>query len=553
MAVLMAAATVSLSAAKEHVAERFEIAAMVMPDGSLEVVETITFRFTGGTFTTVDRDLPRGDSDGIEVIDAAMDGAVMPRGDDAGQVEIDQERRRARVTWRFAPTEGTHAFTVRYRYRGVVQQGEGEDWFLWRPFPSRFDYPIEFGTAMLMWPEGMSLRRLPDAQGPLTSTSPADREFTVTVADYRERDDDVRVTVRFDAGAFMGPEPVWQRDALRADRLAPAFMAAGAMILAALGLVLWLFFLRYRRDGREAPLPSGSVTSPPADLPAPIGGAITTGRVSVSWPQLFAGVFELARRGVLRIEEEGEGGLLRKRRFTLRRETGHAHAAPLRPHEEAILDALFKKGESEDRFDRALQRLGGRAGHVKKAMALEMKAAGLIDEERREGARAFVISGPVVMALALLVAVVLAATGMRLGAFSLFVPGALLVAGFVLLLIGTTFSTLTKSGLRAAREWRAYGQHLKSEFTQGRVPHDGEAIGRMLPYAAALGVLKPFGKALEKIDVRNLPAWLRTVDAAGGSAAMVAIIASGSHSVSHGTGGGAGGGGGVGGGGSSAH
>lgn len=553
VAAIVVAAVVALGAAdKEHVAERFDVKAAVLPDGSLEVDETIAFRFTGGTFTAVTRELRAAESDGIHIVDALMDGRPMPRGGEEGQVEIDAGRERTRVEWHFAPAvDRVHTFTLRYRYAAVVRQGDGEDWFRWRPFPDRFDYPIEAGSATVTWPANATLRRMPDVEGAAAATSPSadGRGFAVTVANYRERDDNVRLTIRFHAGAFAGPEPVWQRDARRADRLAPAFMAACAMILAACGLALWLFFLRFRRDGSDPPPAAGTVTTPPGDLTPALGGTITGGRVSISWPQLFAVVFDLARRGVLQIDEPADGGLLRKRRFRLAR----GGAEPTRPHEQAVLDALFKDGAREERFDRALRRLGTRAGKVKRAMQGELASAGLIDADRKEGGKALAISGGVLMAVALAAAFALAATGMRLGEASLFLPLGFFVAGLLMLIIGASFSTLTRSGLRSARQWDAYRRHLKGEIKQGRVPHEGEAIGRLLPYAAALGVLAPFGKALSKVEVRNLPQWLRTLDAAGNpGAAMIAIITAGSQSMSHGASGGAGGGG-VGGGSSSAH
>lgn len=543
-AVVVLSVTAGAAAKKEHVAERFDVTAAVQPDGSLEIVETIAFRFSGGEFTIVERELRGTETDGVQVIDAAMDGRVLPRGDGAGQVEIDASLRRARILWHFAPiAEGVHRFTLRYRYAGVVRHGEGEDWFRWPPFPTRFDYPIEAGTVRLSWPEGTRLRRLPDVEGPVASTTPEANAFVVTVANYRQRDDDVRMTVRFEPGAFTGAEPAWERDATRADRMAPAFWAGAAMILAATILAVWLFFLRYQRERVERS--SRPVAAAPDDLPAAIGGAIMDGRFSLAWPQLLAAVFEMARRGALRIEQETTGGLFNRPRFLLRR----GDAGTLRPHERAVIDALFKDGEDSERFDRALQRLRGRIGKVKRAMHGELDAARFIDAERREGGRALAISGGVVMVLAGVVGAVAIASDLRLGQSSLAVPLALLVAGLVLFVVGATFSTLTQAGLRAAREWEGYQRHLKAEIKASRLPNDGEAVGRLLPYAAALGVLPAFGKALEKMEIRHLPSWLRTLDAAGGSAAMVAVITAGSRSMSHGAGGT--GGGGVGGGGAS--
>ena len=75
-----------VGAAKQHVAEQFQVVATVLPDGSLDVVEEIAFLFRGGTYTEVTRELRATETDGVEVIEASMDGVVLPRGDGAGQV-----------------------------------------------------------------------------------------------------------------------------------------------------------------------------------------------------------------------------------------------------------------------------------------------------------------------------------------------------------------------------------------------------------------------------------------------------------------------------------
>lgn len=535
-----------VAADKKHVAERFDVTATVQPDGSLEVVETIAFRFTGDTYTAVTRQLRATESDGVEVLDASMDGRVLPRGEDEGQVEIDVERRRVNIEWHFAPTvDRVHEFSLRYRYKGVVRHGAGEDWFRWPPFPSNFDYVIERGVARLSWPAEAQLRQQPGIEGPVSASGAVDDGVEIRVARYDEDEDPVMLTVRFEPGVFPAAEFQWERDARRAEKMAPAFIAGGVMILAATALALWVFFLRYRRDTADWRV-AQSVTSPPDALPPALAGSISRGRVSVSWPQLLAIVFDLARRGAVQIEEKDGRGVLSRRKFVVRRGTG----VSMRPHERALIDALFKPGENEDRFDRALSRVGYKSGKIGKAIKSDLDAERFIDPDRREGANALTIGGVVVIVLAIALTVVLAATGMRLGPAALVIPGALAVAGLAMVLAAATFSTLTMAGLRAAGQWAAYRQHLKDAIKQRQVPADGEAIGRMLPYAAALGLLSNFGRALQKIDVRNVPAWLRSLDSAGGSAAMIAVITASSRSVSHGASGG-GGGGGVGAGGSS--
>lgn len=553
----LALAVAAPRAAKEYAAERFDVIGTVNPDGSIEVTERIAFRFTGGDFTQVTRELPTRETDGVRVIEASIDGRVLPAGDAAGQVEVRESNSRTRVIFHFEPSKDVvRVFTLRYRYAGVVRYGEGEDWFVWRPYPGQFEYRIEAGEVRLTWPEGVRARRLPDVEGAAATTTPLEQGFALTVANYRERDDDVRLTMRFEAGGFKGAEPQWQRDARRADRLAPAFFAAAAMIAAATALALWLFFLRFRRDPVER-VGAGSVASPPDDLPPAMAGSIAQGRVAVGGAQLLGAVFDLARRGAIGIEERAAGGVFKKRTFVFTR----GKEASLRPHERAVIEALFKEGQPEAPFGKALRQLSARARKIGKVLTGELDAAGFIDRERREAGRALAIAGVVVMVFAAILAIVAIATATALGETSILVPAAFGLSGLVMAITGSAFSSLSRSGASAGRRWQAYGKHLKSEAKSGRVPADGEQIGRTLPYAAALGMLSQFGKALEKTETRNVPSWLRTLDAAGsqggsgGNGAMIAMIAAASSSMPHssgGTGAAGGGGGGVGGGSSGA-
>src|SRR5688500_11523024 len=91
--VLVVPGAATLRAAKEHVAERYDINAAVRADGSLVVEEEVAFRFTGREFTYVHREIPANNTDGIEVLGAAMDGRELPWGEEQGQLEVDYGRR----------------------------------------------------------------------------------------------------------------------------------------------------------------------------------------------------------------------------------------------------------------------------------------------------------------------------------------------------------------------------------------------------------------------------------------------------------------------------
>jgi len=89
IALLLCAIPLSVGAAKSYSAERFDVDWNLTESGLLEVTETVVFKFAGGPFTFVYRDLPTAYSDGIWDIEASLDGQPMPKGSQAGQVEIE--------------------------------------------------------------------------------------------------------------------------------------------------------------------------------------------------------------------------------------------------------------------------------------------------------------------------------------------------------------------------------------------------------------------------------------------------------------------------------
>ena len=107
--------------AKEYSAERFDVSIAVQEGGSLIVTEAVSFKFVGGPFTFVFRDIPTDKTDGISISSASIDGQTMQRGTEAGQVEIAYGNP-VKVTWHFAPvSDQTRTFVLTYNVQGGFQ------------------------------------------------------------------------------------------------------------------------------------------------------------------------------------------------------------------------------------------------------------------------------------------------------------------------------------------------------------------------------------------------------------------------------------------------
>src|SRR5215831_20038407 len=109
---LMLAAAVTPAPAKDYRAERYDVALNLDLQGKLTVTETVEFRFLGGPFHFVFRDLDTRYTDGISEV----------RASGPGDVEISHGSP-IHVRWNFEPvSDVTRTLTLSYTVAGVIQK-----------------------------------------------------------------------------------------------------------------------------------------------------------------------------------------------------------------------------------------------------------------------------------------------------------------------------------------------------------------------------------------------------------------------------------------------
>ena len=99
---LAAVSLAAFAAAKSYSVERFEVNARLLSDRSLIIEERITFRFEGGDYTYVFREIPQDRTDGVSDLQAGMDGVPFRTGAGPGSIEL-KEGRSVRVTCQYLP------------------------------------------------------------------------------------------------------------------------------------------------------------------------------------------------------------------------------------------------------------------------------------------------------------------------------------------------------------------------------------------------------------------------------------------------------------------
>jgi len=516
---VLALSIVPEAAAKGYTAARFDSAIRILPNGSLEVVETVVFRFDG-EFKYVYRELPRRRTDDIEVVSAEMDGRTLPFGTEPGQVDV-RRRSTVRVEWKFAPVaDSAHTFVLTYIVHGVVQRASGRDVLEWVALPTDHDYRIDESQVRLALPAAPSSQPVVDSRRVTALTfQPGDQQLQV-VARGIARNGWVKTRLEFDEGAIVAVAPVWQQRQHAASALAPRWLTAAGVLIAA-GL-LFMFALRQGYDGPWDTIPIGPVAALPDTLrPAMAGAVAANGGTTLQ--HAMATIFALAERGVVTITEEPRRW--GQRHFTLQRHRGTHRLAP---EEDAALTLAFRhKGVDEDAvaYTKARTRLAARLGPFRRAVQQEIRGLGLVDDERmhlrtryrRLSMALLILAGVLVVPASLLVS--------RYRGWPFVIAGAFALLSMIAFIFVSSLTPLSNEGARRAERWRAYRKHLK-DVARERVPLVSDSPSRLLPFAVALGLASAWSKYMRNHQTGN-PPWFRALAISGDDSGFFEFVAAG--------------------------
>jgi len=537
-----------VSAAKSYYAEHFDVQLDLQENGSAIVTETVEFRFVGGDFTFAFREISTAETDGVTFLDASMDGVPMSQGTQAGQVEVTAGNP-LKVTWHFSPTsDAAHVFTVRYQADGLIRKGAA-DTLIWRAIPEVHDYSIKNSTITLTYPSKATLLESPTLSRSFESSSTDDR-ITLTSSGLAN-DEDLILTAKFTSGSLTQVMPQWQAQKEKSDAAASRALPVGFMAgIATLVLGGFGLFSYIRNNARELNLSSFVISAnPPADIsPALIG------KLTGQQHNFMGTVFDLAKRDILEVREE-KGFLGMKNHVLARKES----ARFLKPHEQGLLDALFKPNEMQINMNEIGTRLGTNNKLFDEPLEQELIQRGWFDLERKQKRTSILITGFLVMIIALAlfifsmilggitlagntawIMLIAAAAGISAGVFMLSIP---------LLIYAGTFSMLTPSGEEQSMRWKGFAEYLK-QVSKGKEPAiSADVFERYLAYAAVFGLGAHWAKYFQQLGGVPLPIWFHAMAGSDGDfGAMVAVM---SASDTAGASSGGDGGGGASGGGSS--
>jgi hypothetical protein len=537
---VLALSIVPEAAAKTYTAERFDSRIRILPNGAIEVVETVVFRFEG-EFKYVYRELSRRRTDDIEVVSAEMDGRTLPFGNESDQVEV-RRSSKVRVEWKFAPrTDSSHTFVLTYIVRGVVQRAGGRDVLEWVALPTEHDYRIGESHVSLESPVAPLSPPIVDSRRVAELKSEPGGQQLQVFARGIGKNGWVKTRLEFGEGAIIADAPAWQQRQFVARALAPRWLMAAGIVLVA-GL-LFMFALRQSYDAPWGTADAGPLDALPDTLRPGVAGAVAANG-GTTLQHAMATIFALADRGIVTITEEPRKW--GQRQFTLHR---RRTTDPLAPEEDAALTLVFRhKGAEEDAvtLTKARTRLTRRLGDFKRAVKQELRGLGLVDDERMRLRTRYLGFSIALLMLAVLLVVPAALLVSRYDGWPFVIAGAVGLVSVIGFIFYGLLTPLSNEGVRRAERWRTYRKHLR-DVARERVRLTSDSPSRLLPFAVALGLASAWSKYM-KNHPTGTPPWFRALALSGDDTGFCAFVAAGAD----GGGGGAGAGGAAGGGGSGA-
>jgi uncharacterized membrane protein len=485
-ALLVVAPLADPAAAKSFEIEAVEVEAVVRPDGSMDVVEHLTYDFDG-TYNVGDRDIPPGS---YTVVDM--------RASEGGQPRATINPSPWSFEWDLGGASGRHTYDISYRVVGVTAVGPDVGELYWQFVGTDFPHVDRVRVVVHVPGDGAGVRAW--AHGPLHGIVGLDGPRVTLDVDDLDAGVFVEARVAIPSSVFSVPptgEPrlpaILEEEGRLADeanrlreearrrqereedarRLANL---AGIPVALAGALALFAVWRRWGRDPRPPDDIGEYWREVPEDPPAVVMANLEYG--SVSPDALSATLVDLAQRGWLTIAEEGDD-----HRFT-RAATDPADDA-LAPFEASLLDRLFARGPSvtKDEFvDHA------RGDRTASATWLRSFLGAIASEYRQRGYRAR--TGCLPYVLWTVVAVVLGGFGFvfGLGLTAWFALPALAVA-VVAMALTVLLRRRSDIGSRRVAEAESLRRFLRDFSLVDDVPVGHLALyERYLVYAVALSV-----------------------------------------------------------------
>ena len=496
------------ASAKERHLKKFFSEIVVMPDGSVDVTENITFQFVGGPWRGINREIPIEYSGPHGSNYTLFLDVKNITGETGAKLKYETSRERHYLNLKiYIPDadNSTRTVSINYTVSDAIKFFTDYDEFYWNVTGDESSIPIESAGVHIVLPEGAANLRAKAFTGAYRSTGrDAEVQITGTGVDVQTRDplpmhEGLTVSVAFDKGA------VRERSAL--SRLSLFLRSNWPLFIpiVAFFAMFWWWWTR-GRDPRLRPI--AAQYQPPDNLsPGEVGTLIDN---SVDMRDITASIVDLSVRGYLTIEEKQQDhllGLTHSKNYVFHLKKSRAEWNSLKPHEQELLDGIFSGGNAGDAvpLDALHNTFYANIPEIRNQIFASLVGDGYY-AQRPDSVRSTYILFGVVTGFILVAGGIWIANHSGMQPLPFVVAG--LLTGAIICGFGWFMPARTQAGARALEGvlgFEDFLAHVESDRFN-RTIKTPEMFERFLPFAMALGVEKNWSKAFQGIYTQP-PQW----------------------------------------------
>lgn len=489
----------------------YDVAITVQPDGCFRVVETQELVFTVGEFRYGVRTIPTEFTSSIGDVTVGELGGQEYRRTSSGDpytFDVYTTGGDLNVRYNFPPTsDASRTIVIGYTVCGGLLYYPDGDQLVWKAVPSNGSFPIQNASVTVRLPDGVTITNY-DATGPRGTATLIDNNQGVrfvATEPIRPGSSDFAVRVQWPSGPVTGQPADWQVAMDRQDQIEPV-ANLGVLALTALVLVgglLGLYLLWYSK-GRDAPvkLPAEWIPEPPSDLPAGMVGALIDEHADTK--DVIATLVDLARRGVLAIQEESKPGFLgigQTQDFVYHLENA---SLPMRPYEKLLVDKLFDGDKSKQLSD-LREKFYVTMGQVQKGLYQALVDEGYFPSSPERVRSTYAVLGVAALIVAFVVGCFATFFLAQWSGLALCLPVAFAIPAIGLIVLARYMPRKTASAAEEAAKWLAFKRYMQNIEQYTKVEEVKEIFDRYLPYAIAFGLEKGWIARFAKVDAPPPP------------------------------------------------
>jgi len=475
---------------KEYYWNRLDVDITVQKNSDILITEAWELTFTEGSFHFIYRNVPTDRLEDISLVKVLVDGQKAVSGRETPYTYETYYHDGDYVIKVYFPytQDSTHTYVLSYIVQGGLRIYEGGDQLWWKAVFADRDFVVRSSTVTVHLPEGVEEVQNTAAYGWDAYTDVRDPRTVVFVAQDISPGRELEVRVQFPHGIVEGSSPSWQaREDFRTSVRPWATLGSLCLgVFIPLAAFLGLYILWYTR-GRDRPIrmPADYLAEPPSDLPAGAVGTLLDERADMK--DIVATIVDLARRGVIRmqeIEERGFLGLGTHLDFTFER-TGQEE--DLRGYERTLIRKIFGRRSRKDLSD-LKNKFYKAVPTLQKQMYEEVVKMGFFTQSPDRTRKIYAGLGVAGMVLSgVLGFCAMAALSDITGLVILpFIGLGLAFLGVAI--FGQFMPRKTGEGSMAAAKWRAFKRYLQEIERYTDLKEAKDIFDKYLPYAIAFGL-----------------------------------------------------------------